>query len=72
MEILDISKIVITGRIVRFGEDYLKCVREEVMKSQNICEVEFSHLNGKSIFIGAISVAVDHLIESLLNEKVRV
>lgn len=69
LEILNISKIVVQGRITLFGEDYLNAIKEEVNKSQNQCEVCFSKLNGDSIFLGAMSKAVDDLID-LTTQKI--
>ena len=63
IEILNISKIVIQGRVTGFGVDYLNAIKEEVNKSLNSCEVCFSKLNGDSIFLGAMSDAVDNLID---------
>ena len=63
LEILNVTKIVIQGRIVQFGQEYLEALREEVSRSQNQCEVCFSTLNGDSIFLGAMSLAVDNLID---------
>ncbi len=63
VELLNISNIIIQGRVVLFGENYLECIRKEIIKSQNVCEVQFSKLRGDSIFIGAMSEAVDHLID---------
>lgn len=63
IELLNISNIIIQGRVHLFGDEYLKCIQDEIAKSQNQCEVRFSNLNGDSIFIGAMSEAVDHLID---------
>lgn len=63
LEFLNFSKIVIQGRTTYFGEDYLYAIKEEIAKSQNTCEVCFSKLNGDSIFLGAMSQAVDNLID---------
>ncbi len=59
VEILNISNIVLSGRVSMFGDDYLKCIQEELCKSQNQCEVQFSLLGKKSILFGAISKSVD-------------
>ena len=63
LEILNVSKIVIQGRVVYFGQDYLDALKEEIGRSQNQCEICFSSLNGDSIFLGAMSLAVDNLID---------
>ena len=64
LEILNFSKIVIQGRVTKFGHEYLNAIKEEVGKSQNQCDVCFSTLNGDSIFLGAMSLAVDNLIDA--------
>ena len=63
LEILNVNKIVIQGRVKFFGDDYLNAIKEEVNKSQNQCDVCFTKLNGDSIFLGAMSQAVDNLID---------
>lgn len=59
VEILNISSIVLSGRVTMLGNDYLECIQEEVAKSQNQCEVQFSTLGKKSILFGAVSKSVD-------------
>lgn len=59
VEILNISNIVLSGRVTMLGDDYLKCIQEEIAKSQNQCEVQFSTLGKKSILFGAVSKSVD-------------
>ena len=63
IEILNVTKIVIQGRVVNFGEEYLAALKKEISHSQNQCEICFSKLNGDSIFLGAMSLAVDNLID---------
>ncbi len=64
VELLNISKIALSGRIKEFGEDYLKQVKEEVGKSQNACDVVYSTLRDPSI-VGAISKAVEALTDDI-------
>lgn len=59
VEILNISNIVLSGRVSLFGDDYLQCIKEELAKSQNQCDVQFSLLGKKSILFGAITKSVD-------------
>lgn len=66
LELLNISQIVIQGRISGFKEEYLNCIREEMNKSNNQYDIHFSKLNGDSIFIGAMSEAVDYLIDDII------
>lgn len=69
LELLNISQIVIQGRICGFKEDYLNCIREEMNKSNNQYDIQFSKLNGDSIFIGAMSEAVDYLIDDIISNN---
>ena len=70
LELLNISQIVVQGRIIIFGEEYLNCIREEMNKSNNTYDIQYSKLNGDSIFIGAMSEAVDYLIDELIQNNV--
>lgn len=70
IELLNISHIVLSGRITQFGEDYLNCIRDETSKSQNNCVVKFSMLSKSSILIGAMSKSVDQSISHDLVKKV--
>ncbi len=71
IEILNVSNIVISGRVVLFGEDYLKCVCEETNKSENECHIQFSELVSKSKLIGAMSKSVDNSIPQLHRKTVK-
>ncbi len=62
VEVLNISNIVLSGRVVMFGQDYLDAVKEELSKAKNQCKVEYSELGKNSILIGAISKSVDQSI----------
>lgn len=64
VELLNISKIALSGRIKRFGNEYIEIVQEEVNKSQNACEVEYSTLSDPSV-VGAISKAVEALTDDI-------
>lgn len=70
IELLNISNIILQGRISYFGEEYLNCIKEEISKSSNQCEICYSKLNGDSIFIGAMSEAVDYVVEELILQTV--
>lgn len=68
IEFLNISKVAIQGRVTHFGSDYLNAIKAEIAKSQNICDICYSNLNGDSIFLGAMSLAVDNLIDFTTNK----
>ena len=65
VELLNISDILVSGRVSLFGEDYLKCVEEEVKKSSNECSVKFTKIGRTSVLYGAISTSVDQSIISM-------
>jgi len=69
VELLDVSKIVISGRVTRFGEEYLESVRAEVAKSMNGAEVCFSALDRDASVIGAVTKAVEALTNDILENK---
>ena len=71
VELLNISRIVIQGRVIDFGEEYLSLIKEEINKSQNQCDVVYSSLRDDSIFIGAMSEAVDKLIDIMTLKSVK-
>ena len=70
IEVLNISTIVIQGRISQFKDEYLNCIKQEVSFSQNQCDVMFSKLNGDSIFLGAMSEAVDDLVSEITSKNI--
>ena len=72
VELLNLSDIVILGRVSLFGDDYLNCVRQEIEKSQNKCKVLFSKLGKNSILLGAISSSVDKAITVIETKKAAV
>ena len=72
IEILNVSTIVISGRVVLFGEDYLNCICEETNKSQNECLIQFSQLINNSKLIGAMSKSVDNSIPHLDRTAIKI
>lgn len=65
VELLNISKIVLSGRIKLFGEQYIELVKNEVSQSIDCCEVEFSTLDSDAAIIGAIFKAVEALTDDI-------
>ncbi len=65
VELLNISTIVLSGRIEQFGERYLQLVAAEVSKSINSCNVVYSKLGRNASVIGAISKAVEALTDDI-------
>lgn len=62
VELLNISHIVLAGRVSLFGEDYLNCLKEELKSTRNPCEIKFTQLSKRSTLYGAITVSVDSSI----------
>lgn len=65
-ELLDISKITLSGRVKEFGTDYLSVVQNEVDKSQNACAVEYSVLTNPSV-AGAVRRSVTEYTDKLFD-----
>ena len=61
-EFLNLSKIIITGRVTFFGENYLKLITEEVNKAYKPAEINYSLLSENSDIIGGIYKAVNDLL----------
>lgn len=65
VELLNISTIVLSGRIANFGQNYLELVQNEVAQSINDCSVVYSALGRDASIIGAISKAVEALTDDI-------
>lgn len=65
VELLDISVIVLSGRIREFGEEYLAIVNEEVSQSINDAQALYSLLGRDAPVTGAVSKAVEALTDDL-------
>ena len=65
VELLNISTIVLSGRIEQFGADYLNLVIAEVSQSDNACNVGYSKIGRNASIIGAISKAVEALTDDI-------
>ena len=70
--LLDISQMVLDGRIVEFGEKFLEYVNDYVKKyNQGMSEVKvhYSGLMNRAITLGSISSAVDSQIDKILRSR---
>ena len=65
VELLNVSTIVLSGRIEQFGSEYLNLVIAEVSQSDNDCNVGYSKLGRDASVIGAISKAVEALTDDI-------
>ena len=68
INVLDISKVVINGRGVNFGEEYLEKVRKETDNSFRKCTIEFSELKEKGLVVGGASIGVDYILRKALEK----
>ena len=62
VEIMDISTIVIGGRAIEFGEDYLTAIKDEMSDLIYPPIVKFASLGRKAKVIGSMSVGVDYVL----------
>ena len=62
-EYLNVSKIIVSGRVKEFKEEYLKILQKEVDKAFASCPVQFSKLGNDAIILGGINRALHHLIK---------
>lgn len=69
VDLLNISLIIISGRVVNFKDEYLSILQEEVNKSNNKCTVAYSTLGKNNILLGAISSCVDSVLNTYIEEK---
>ncbi len=65
VELLNISTIVLSGRIQLFGDTYLSLVKNEVSQSINSCDVQYTTLGNDAAIIGAIYKAVEALTDDI-------
>ena len=68
INVLDISSVVIGGRIMNFGDEYLKVIRTETDNSFRKCNVMFSELKEKGLVIGGASIGVDYILKKALEK----
>lgn len=61
-EILNLSKIIITGSVIEFGEEYLSIIADECNKAYKPAEISYSKLGKNSVIIGSIYKAVNNLL----------
>lgn len=61
-EFLNLKKIIITGKVTRFGGEYLDCLRKEMEKAYKPAEIIFSQGGADSVVYGGIYKAVDDLL----------
>ncbi len=65
VELLDIPRIVLSGRVSMFGNEYLSILNEEVAVSINGAKVVASELGKDAIFYGALQKAVREFVDRI-------
>ena len=60
-EFMNLAKIIITGRVIEFGEKYLNILNDEMSNAYKSAEIKYSSLGKNAIVIGAIYKAVNDL-----------
>lgn len=68
INVLDISNVVINGRVINFGEEYLETVRKETNSSFRKSEVNYSNLKENGLVIGGASLGVDYILKKALEK----
>lgn len=62
-EYLNVSKILVSGRVKNFGKEYLNILQNEVDKAFASCPVQFSDLGNDASILGGINRALNQLIK---------
>lgn len=68
IEILDISTVVISGRAIEFGEEYLSTVQNELSTLIYNPKVSFSSLGRDGRIKGATRIGMDHILRQCLKK----
>ena len=65
VELLNITTIIVSGRVVEFKDKYYENIIKEANSSINHCNIIFDNSLHKSIIVGAISMAYDKAIPTM-------
>lgn len=65
VELLNITTIIVSGRVVEFKDKYYENIIKEANSSINHCNIIFDNSLHKSIIVGAISMAYDKAIPNI-------
>ena len=68
INVLDISNVVINGRVINFGDDYLNKVKEQTDSCFKKCNIIFSSLKEKGQLIGGASIGTDYILKKSLEK----
>ena len=68
-EVLDISKVILSGRVANFGEPYLNKIKEGCVSSVRDLDISFSTLGNKAVIYGTSSIGVRHIFDLVKSRK---
>lgn len=68
INVLDISNLVIAGRVAEFGDEYLNAVKVETDKTIIKSNVQFSPLGDQGQMIGGAFIGVDYILKKSLEK----
>ena len=68
-EILDISKVIISGRVENFGEEYLKIVKKNCDSKVRELDISYSKLGNKAVIYGTSSIGVKYIFDLVKSRK---
>ena len=67
--VLDVRNVVISGRVMEFGEEYLNIIKKEVSINNEKTVVQFSPLGYQGPMIGGAYIGVDYILKKSLEKK---
>ncbi len=68
IQVLDITNVVLAGRVAKFGEEYLKEVEKETSRTTQKSNVVYSPLGDKGQIIGGAFIGVDYILKKSLEK----
>ena len=68
IDLLDVTNVVIAGRVSQFGDEYLNAVRAETNKTMVKSNVVFSPLGDQGQMIGGAFIGVDYILKKSLEK----
>lgn len=68
IQVLDITNVVLAGRVAKFGEEYLKEVEKETSRTTQKSNVVYSPLGDEGQIIGGAFIGVDYILKKSLEK----
>jgi len=69
IEVLDVSKVIISGRVENFGEEYLNKIKESCNSKVRELDISYSILGNKAVIYGTSSIGVRHIFDLVKSRK---